>query len=80
VAWKRLSVWLLIIASVWVLFVRVLGKSGMVRLATRSIPLVEERFKTVMAGMLGIIYMDTNNSFLPVVPVSGLRTLRATGS
>jgi len=67
-------------ASVWVLFVRVLGKDGMVRLATRSIPLVEERFKTVMAGMLGIIYMDTNSSFLSVVPVSGFRTLRATGS
>ena len=52
----------------------------MVRLATRSIPLVEERFKTVMAGMLGIIDMDTNSSFLAVVPVSGFRTLRATGS
>jgi len=80
VAWKRLNVWLLIISSVWVLFVRVLGKNGMVRLATRSIPLVEERFKTVMAGMLGIIDMDTNSSFLAVVPVSGFRTLRATGS
>lgn len=77
-AWKRLNVWLLIIASVWVLFVRVLGKNGMVRLATRSIPLVEERFKTVMAGMLGIIYVDTNSSFLSVVQVSESRTLRAT--
>jgi len=53
-----LNVWLLIIASVWVLFVRVLGKNGMVRLATQCIPLVEERFKTAMAGMLGIISVD----------------------
>jgi len=75
---QRLNVWRLIIASVWVLFVRVLGKNGMVSLATQCIPLVEEQLETAMAGTLGVISVDTNSSFLSVAPVSGFRTLRAT--
>jgi len=64
--------------SAWVLSVRVLGKNGMVRLATQYIPLVEGQSKTVMAGMLGVISVEFGASFLSAVLVSGSQTLRAT--